>query len=36
MFGREIGDARVLHGLIAITIFVRARDVAEGAFQVNR
>lgn len=35
-FGREIGDARVLHGLIAVTIFVRARHVREGAFQVQQ
>ncbi len=35
-FGREIGDARVLHGLIAVTLFVRASHVQEGAFQVRR
>lgn len=35
-FGREIGDARVLHGLIAVTIFVRTRHVREGVFQVQQ
>lgn len=32
MFKNEIGDSVVLHGVIALTIFVRTADVQSGAF----
>lgn len=36
MYGREIGDTIILHGVIAITVFVRSSDVNKGAFQVQK
>ena len=34
MFGREIGDAFILHGFIAITLFARIDLVERGAVTV--
>lgn len=36
MFKTEIGDDTLMHGFIALTIFVRAEDVASGAFRLHR
>lgn len=36
MFGDELGDDQFLHGFIAITLFVRADDVATGAFHLHK
>ncbi|EWM22143.1 endonuclease exonuclease phosphatase family protein [Nannochloropsis gaditana] len=35
MVGKEIGDDRILHGFIALTIFARTQDVATGAVYVQ-
>ena len=31
MFTSEIGDAKILHGIIAVTLYVRTADVRGGA-----
>ena len=35
MFGREIGDAVILHGFIAITLYVRTQHVQGSAVTVH-
>lgn len=36
MFKTEIGDDTLMHGFIALTIFVRQGDVASGAFRLHQ
>lgn len=36
MFKTEIGDASIMHGFIALTIFVQEGDVASGAFRLHQ
>jgi hypothetical protein len=36
MFGDELGDDTILHGFIAVTLFVKTSDVAEGVFRVYK
>ena len=36
VYADALGDDQILHGFIAITVFVRASDVADGAFRIYR
>jgi hypothetical protein len=36
VFKTEIGDDTIMHGFIALTLFVRQGDVASGAFRLHR
>ena len=36
MFTSEIGDAKILHGIIAVTLYVRTADVVSGALDLSR
>lgn len=34
MYGQEIGNTSLLHGMIALTIFAKTKDVESGAFNL--
>lgn len=34
-FGNDIGSEVILHGRIAVSLFVRAADVAQGRFKLH-
>lgn len=34
MYGQEIGNTSLLHGMIALTIYAKTKDVESGAFNV--
>lgn len=34
MYGRQIGATAILHGMIALTIFARTKEVENGAFRL--